>query len=82
MDNRYSGADINILIRDACFEPIRNAQNATHFKIIDALPDGKSVYQPCLPTDSGAQPMKMYDIPGSQLKLKGASLVNIVFCCF
>jgi len=75
--NRYSGADINILIRDACYEPLRNAQVATHFKVVDQLPDGKPVYQPCSPNDPQAQPMKMFDIPGPQIKLKGATLVLI-----
>jgi len=30
--NGYSCSDMNILIRDASFEPLRKAQNATHFK--------------------------------------------------
>lgn len=29
---RYSGADINIVVRDAMMAPVRKVQTATHFK--------------------------------------------------
>jgi vacuolar protein-sorting-associated protein 4 len=70
----YSGADINILIRDACYGPLRKAQAATHFKPVDTLEDGKLVYQPCDPSEPDAQPMSMLDIPGPQLRLKIVSI--------
>jgi len=76
LKNRYSGADINILIRDACYGPLRKAQVATHFKPVDTLPDGKLVYQPCDPSDPDAQQMNMLDIPGPQLRLKVVSIVS------
>ena len=75
---RYSGADINILIRDACYGPLRKAQVATHFKPVDTLEDGKLVYQPCDPSDPDAQQMKMLDIPGPQLKPKIVSIVRFL----
>ena len=75
--NRYSGADINVLIRDACFEPIRKAQEATHFRIIDKLPNGLPVYQPSIPTYPGAKKMKMFDVSGPQLRLRGVALVKL-----
>ena len=31
---RYSGADIQIVVRDALMQPIRRVQNATHFTIV------------------------------------------------
>jgi vacuolar protein-sorting-associated protein 4 len=30
----YSGSDINIIIRDASFEPLRMTEKSTHFKKI------------------------------------------------
>lgn len=73
---RYSGADINVLVRDACFEPLRKAQSASHFKIIDIKEKGKPLYQPCSPSDPQAQKMSMFDVPGPQLKLRNVNLVN------
>ena len=31
-NNRYSGADIGVCVRDALMEPVRKVQRATHFK--------------------------------------------------
>ena len=31
-NNRFSGSDIAILVRDALMEPVRKVQLATHFK--------------------------------------------------
>ncbi len=31
LTNNYSGADIQIVVRDALMEPIRRVQHATHF---------------------------------------------------
>jgi len=70
----YSCSDINILVRDAAFEPIRKAQNATHFKIIGYTLEGKPVYQPTIPTDPQAREIRMLDIPGSQLQLPPVSV--------
>lgn len=30
----YSGSDMNTLVRDASFEPLRKTERATHFKYI------------------------------------------------
>ena len=32
ISNRYSGADISIVVRDALMQPVRKVQSATHFK--------------------------------------------------
>jgi len=64
------------LIRDACYGPLRKVQVATHFMPVEALPDGRPIYQPCDPSEPGAQPMNMLDIPGDQLRLKLVSMVR------
>lgn len=33
MTDGYSGADINILVRDALMQPVRKVQTATHFRL-------------------------------------------------
>lgn len=35
--SRYSGADINIVVRDALMQPVRKVQQATHFKKVRLL---------------------------------------------
>lgn len=32
--DRYSGADISIVVRDAMMQPVRKVQQATHFKTV------------------------------------------------
>lgn len=77
---RLSCADMNILIRDASYEPLRKAQNATKFKEINRLPDGRPVYQPCAPSDPNGKAMRMLDIPGDQLTLPPISMVYFGMC--
>lgn len=70
---RYSGADISIVVRDALMQPVRKVQMATHFKkvrgpsrtnpnqIVDDL------LTPCSPGDPGAIEMAWIDVPGDKL---------------
>jgi len=69
-----SCADLNILIRDASYEPLRKAQNATKFKEIGRLPDGKPIYQPTNPSDPNGVSMRMLEVAGDQLTLPNISL--------
>jgi len=69
-----SCADMNILIRDASYEPLRKAQNATRFKETSKLPDGRPVYQPCAPSDPQGVSMRMLEISGDQLTLPPISI--------
>ena len=66
---------MNILIRDASYEPLRMAQNATRFKQTSRTADGRPIYQACPPSDPNGSPMRMLDINGDQLTLAIISIV-------
>lgn len=42
----YSGSDMGTLIKNACYEPLRKFQNATHFKVV-TTPQGKQGLMAC-----------------------------------
>lgn len=69
---RYSGSDIETLVRDALFGPVRKVQAATHYKKVQA-PSRKdpsvqaTFYTPCSPGDDGAMEMTWMDVEGEQL---------------
>lgn len=46
----FSGADMNILVRQAIMEPVRKCKNATHFKTVIG-DDGEEKLTPCSPGD-------------------------------
>lgn len=69
---RYSGADIATVVRDALMQPVRKVQSATHFKYIEA-PDRKDPSKkrryltPCSPGDVGAREMNWTQVDGDDL---------------
>jgi vacuolar protein-sorting-associated protein 4 len=65
----FSGADISVLVRDALYQPVRIAQQATHFKKV-ADPTGAQpfLYEPCSPGEAGATELSLFDIEQNQLK--------------
>jgi vacuolar protein-sorting-associated protein 4 len=70
----YSGADINIVVREALMQPVRKVQHATHFKKVSGYgrsnPDQlvHDLLTPCSPGDPGAKEMKWTDVDGDKLK--------------
>ena len=52
MSDGFSGADLSILARDACYEPLRRAQKSKHFRKL--IVDGEEKYTPCNPSEKGA----------------------------
>merc|ERR1712088_1201421 len=56
----YSGADISLVVRDALMQPVRQVQNATHFKQTDGKDPKDSekyrydLWTPCGPGEPGA----------------------------
>lgn len=69
----YSGSDLNTLIRDASFEPLRKSERATHFKQV--LVKDQLKWTACPPSDPQGKPMKMYDVPKGQLWLPDIEFV-------
>ncbi|XP_040564483.1 vacuolar protein sorting-associated protein 4B [Lepeophtheirus salmonis] len=69
----YSGADIQIVVREALMQPVRKVQTATHFrKVKGPSPLDQDVIvndllMPCLPSDKGAIEMPWADVPGEKL---------------
>ncbi|KAL0227572.1 hypothetical protein RCL1_003716 [Eukaryota sp. TZLM3-RCL] len=69
----FSGADINILVRDALYQPVRTLQTATHFKkTTGPCPDDPDtivddLLVPCSPSDPGAQEISLMDIPPNKV---------------
>jgi vacuolar protein-sorting-associated protein 4 len=64
----YSGADLNIVVREALYAPLRKCQEGTHFKKVPD-PEGKEEFKwtPCSPGDPQAVEMTLYDVPGHLL---------------
>jgi len=69
---RYSGADICTVTRDALMQPVRKVQTATHFKRVSAPARTDpsrthTYYTPCSPGDPDAIEMNWMQIDGDDL---------------
>lgn len=70
--DRYSGADIATVVRDALMQPVRKVQSATHFKWVEAPdrqdPNKRRRYlTPCSPGDPGAIEKNWTQVEGDDL---------------
>jgi vacuolar protein-sorting-associated protein 4 len=64
-----SGSDIQNVVMDALYEPVRTCQLATHFKLItETNAAGEPMYVPCSPSDPNGKEMCLMDVPGDRLK--------------
>ena len=68
----FSGADMNILVRDACYEPLRRCQNAKKFKKVG------NGWFPCKPSDSQGTELNFMDLEGKNLQLHNVNIVMIL----
>lgn len=76
--NGYSGSDMNTLIRDASFEPLRKCERATHFKQV-FNDKNEPKWTPCSPSDPQGKPMRMMDLQKNSLWLPPVEMVNPSF---
>lgn len=83
--NRYSGADISIVVRDALMQPVRKVQTATHFKRTsgpsrsDPNVTVNDLLTPCSPGSPGAKEMSFMDVPSDKLLEPPVSMVCCLF---
>lgn len=75
----FSGADISVCVRDALYEPVRTCQSATHFKKIPN-PDNPQdyLYEPCAPTDRGAEEKDLMSIESERLHPLDVSMFDFM----
>ena len=73
MSEGMSGSDLNVAARDAIMAPVRNLQDATHFKYVD-VPDPanpgqtlRGMLTSCSPGDPQAREMTLMDVPSDKL---------------
>ncbi|CAF3186221.1 unnamed protein product [Rotaria sp. Silwood2] len=66
---KYSGADIAVVCREALLRPIRRLSSATHFKKVqNPKPDGPhQLWLPCSPGDPGAVELTLDNIKSDEL---------------
>lgn len=70
---RFSGADISVLVRDALMQPVRKVQTATHFRKVRGPSRSNpeeivnDLLTPCSPGSPGAIEMSWVDVPGDKL---------------
>lgn len=76
--NNYSGSDITGLIKNACYEPLRKFQNAKFFKKVGNNSQGKAVWTPCAPSDSGATKIDKGRLTGDEIQKNTISLEDFL----
>jgi vacuolar protein-sorting-associated protein 4 len=67
LTERYSGADISTIVREALMQPIRKVQSATHFKQLVSPSDNKTMWTPCSPGDPRAVEKTWTEVKGEEL---------------
>ena len=64
----FSGSDLNALIKNACFEPLRKFQTAVYFREVGRNQRGAVVWTPCAPSEPGAKKINKEELKGDEVK--------------
>ena len=64
----YSGSDINNLIKNACYEPLRKFQAAVYFRQAGTGAGGRPLWMPCGPSEPGATKIDKSKLTGEDVK--------------
>lgn len=64
----FSGSDLNQLIKNACYEPLRKFQVATHFRKTGTTPDGRTRYMACAPSEPGSVKLAKETLKGDEIE--------------
>ena len=75
LNDRFVSSDIIAMVKYACYEPMREAQNARHFRLVTSKKQQK--YEPC--DESVGEEMELLDIPAENVKLRDLQFVRILF---
>lgn len=68
----FSGSDIAVVVKDVLMEPVRKAQDATHFRPVRG-PNGEEQLEPCSPGDPGATAVTLVELAEKGLAEKVAT---------
>lgn len=66
--DNFSGSDINSLVKNACYEPLRRFQKAKYFKQVSVNKNNQPVYVSCSPSEPGAQKIDKNLLGGDQVQ--------------
>ena len=66
--DNFSGSDINSLVKNACYEPLRRFQNAKYFKQVGTNKSNMPVYMSCAPSEPGAKAITKENLTGDQVQ--------------
>lgn len=65
----FSGSDLDICVTDALLQPVRELEQATHWKATTRNGDVSSVlYTPCAQEEQGARKCSLDDLPSEQVR--------------
>ncbi len=64
----YSGSDINGLVKNACYEPLRKFQNTKFFKQVGTNSKGQPMWMPCSPSEPGATKIDKTKLTGDNIQ--------------
>lgn len=69
-----AGSDLAICVTDALLEPVRELEEATHWKAVTGETEDHHTYTPCSEEEQGARKCSLGDLPSLQVCTQRAYL--------